>query len=229
MSKKTAIIGDIHGCNDQLLELLDKLPKDIDQIYTTGDLIDRGPDSKGVVQTCIDRKIKCVQGNHESMFLDFVLNKGVYQRGLFEMNGGTQTLKSYMTKEDDHEVEVDIPESHLTFLINAPYYIETDDFVLTHAGITVEARETFRDMSQESKDAVMWNRGSISGGLKKLQVFGHSIVEEAHFISCAVDGVKTCIAVNVDTGCFTGKKLTALLLPSMETISVEGWKGWANV
>ena len=81
--KKSVIIGDIHGSINTFRELLDKLPDDIDQIYTVGDLIDRGAGVKEVVQECLDRNIISVRGNHEDMFLDYIRKTNEYDRGVF--------------------------------------------------------------------------------------------------------------------------------------------------
>jgi len=210
---KVAIIGDIHGCHQKLLELLEKLPADIEQIYSTGDLIDRGPDSDKVVQECIDRNIICVKGNHEDMFIDYITGEGEYDKGIFEMNGGIATLEAYANENK----EIDIPDEHIEFLVNMPYYIETDDFILTHGGISTSIRDTFRDCSEQSKRLVMWNRGGICGSLGKVQVHGHTPKHNVHFIKRGgeVDGI------NVDTGGVFGYKLSAVILPTMEVVEVK--------
>ncbi len=206
---KVAVIGDIHGCHKQLLELLNKLPDDIEQVYSTGDLIDRGPDSNKVVQEVIDRGIIAVKGNHEEMCLDYVMDIGEYDKGIFEMNGGDKTLKSYNDK---------IPKEHLNFMANMPHYIETDDFIITHAGINTFTKDTFRDGSEHSKRNILWQRENISGNLGKIQVFGHTPQKHIHVIKRGgnVD------AINVDTGCVFGYRLSAIILPTMDIITVDG-------
>jgi serine/threonine protein phosphatase 1 len=214
---KIAVIGDIHGCYKQLLELLTKLPSDIDQIYSTGDLIDRGPDSDKVVQEVINRGIAAVKGNHEEMCLDYVMNIGEYDRGIFEMNGGDKTLKSYNNN---------IPEEHLDFMADMPHFIETDDFIITHAGINTFVKDTFRDGSDNSNRNILWQRENICGNLGKIQIFGHTPQHHVHLIKRG--GVVD--AINVDTGCVFGYRLSAIILPDMEVITVDGYKrtegGW---
>lgn len=205
---KLAIIGDIHGCHKQLIELLEKLPDDIARVYSVGDLIDRGPGSKQVVQEMIDRKVRCVRGNHEDMCIDYAMGIGEYDDGLFLMNGGNATLESYNGK---------ITDDHLRFMIDMPYFIETDNFILTHAGINSLIKDNFRDGSDSSKTQAMWHRGNISGNLGKVQVFGHTPQGDVHFIRRGgeVDGI------NIDTACFFSGKLSAIILPSMEIVQVE--------
>ena len=216
---KAAIIGDIHGQHKEMLELLSKLPNDIEQIYTTGDLIDRGPDSKSVIQECIDRKIRCVMGNHEHMAIDFFLNKGEYDSGIFLMNGGDKTLESYGMEITDDGIDASlVPDSHIKFMSDLPYFIETDDFILSHAGITPLHGYTFRDSSSMSKQNAMWNReGRIADNLDKLQVFGHTPHKNIQLIK-KEDEVR---GINIDAGACYGYSLSAVILPSMDIVSVK--------
>ena len=213
---ETAIIGDVHGCLKEFLELLKKLPADIEQIYTVGDLIDRGPDSDKVVQECIDRGIICVKGNHEDMFIDYIGERGQYDPGIFEMNGGIATLESY----SNGDKVVDIPRNHLEFMINMPFYIETDDFILSHAGVASFLEIGFRDNSERSQHKLMWDRTSKAKNLNKLQVYGHTPTNEVSFLKKwnTLDEKHEIVGVNVDTCAFHTGILSAVLIPSLEII-----------
>ena len=216
MKSKIAIIGDIHGLHNKLIELLDKLPKDIEQIYTTGDLIDRGPNSKEVVQECIDRKIICVKGNHEDMFIDYIGERGNYNPGIFEMNGGIATLESY----SNGDKVVNMSDGHLEFMINMPYYIETDDFILSHAGVASHIEKTFRDCSARSQSELMWDRTGKAKNLKKLQIFGHTPNKNVEFLKKwnALDEKHDIVGANIDTCAFHTGCLSAILIPSLEIV-----------
>ena len=94
-------ISDIHGFNKTFHALLDKvgLTKD-DQLFILGDNIDRGPDSKGILDTIIKLQqdgygIKCILGNHEEMMLKAHYNPS--QSDLWLLNGGNTTLKSLLS------------------------------------------------------------------------------------------------------------------------------------
>jgi serine/threonine protein phosphatase 1 len=219
---KIVIIGDIHGCHKELVQLLEALPKDIEKIYSVGDLIDRGPESKKVVQECIDRGIICVRGNHEDMFLDFLDGCKRYSEGIFIQNGGGKTIRDYggesfeikgMYGSSNHTSNCEVPDNHLKFMKAMPYFIETDDFILTHGGVPEWMGEDFRDKEPGSEVELMWNRGRTHGDLGKVQISGHTPVQEPHLVKGAI---------NIDTGCIFGNKLSALILPSMEVISVKG-------
>ena len=228
---KIAILGDIHGCAETLKKLLKALPDDIEQIYSVGDLVDRGPDSKGVVQLCMDNNVKAVRGNHEDMFLDFLDGVGEYDNGLFEMNGGRETIISYggtciRTPDfygDQYTSSVTIPDDHRAYIDSFPHFIETDDFILTHAGIH-PMRATgehgvgkWDDGSDKSNKDLMWNRNEIAV-LPKLQLVGHNPVVEVEYVTTG----GALAAINIDTCCgkMNPSKLTALIMPTREIIQV---------
>lgn len=120
------ILGDIHGCFETFKALLKKLPEDA-KVCLVGDLIDRGPKSKEVVQYVIDNKIDCVQGNHEVMMIE--------QPSYWSLNGGHETLISYSDQVPDHVGEggihnflnVKLFEEHKEWMKNLPVYIEYPD------------------------------------------------------------------------------------------------------
>ena len=107
-------IGDIHGCARTLGALLDRLAlTEDDHLVFIGDYIDRGPDSRGVVDRLIElrRTQPCtfLRGNHEALMLSY-LDFGDYE--LWGMNGGTATLRSYTS--NGHPAR--IPEEHVRFI-----------------------------------------------------------------------------------------------------------------
>src|SRR5271157_51566 len=75
---RTVLIGDIHGCLDEFEELLRTISysKNSDRVILLGDLIDRGPDSVGVVRKAREMDLECVMGNHDYKFLKWWKNVG---------------------------------------------------------------------------------------------------------------------------------------------------------
>ena len=236
-----AIIGDIHGCFKTLEALVKKLPKEVDEIFTVGDLIDRGSNVKEVVQFCIDNNVKSVRGNHEDMFLDFLNGTHEYGNGLFETNGGETTIKQYgggsfkmksMYGSEYVSSPCDIPDSHLDYFNGMKYFIETDDFILSHAGIHpiyVDGGYSvgvFDDNCDKVNTSLMWNRNGI-GVCRKFQIFGHTPNKEPQFISKwnPLKEENDIIGVNIDTGGYYTKRgfgtLTAILMPSREIIQQQ--------
>ena len=95
------VIGDIHGCLDEMACLVESLPKRAgDRIVFLGDYVDRGPDSRGVLSYLIDLQARANQdviflkGNHEDMLLSYLGFQGVHG-DMFLINGGDATLASY--------------------------------------------------------------------------------------------------------------------------------------
>lgn len=151
------ILSDIHGCYETFLALLKKIPqKEIDKgVAFCGDLIDRGKDSRKVVQWAIDNNVHCVRGNHEDMAfglhmaypnwqytvynaIEEIAQTGKIPRGLGNWlpQGGLQTLWSYEEflhdQLDDRGAPtkvfaIDALEEHIKYIKNLPYYLEFKD------------------------------------------------------------------------------------------------------
>jgi len=175
MSKRSFAIGDIHGCNKTFRRLLELLAlKQGDVVFLLGDLIDRGPDSKGVVETVLGLRadghdIRCCLGNHEDMML-LAVHNGIFEDLLEWLeNGGDATLESYGVEHPQ-----DIPEEHLQFLESLPLHHVTEGFVFVHAGMD----GTLPDLcTPGEREYMLWDRtgkmdiGKLGG--RKL-VSGHS-------------------------------------------------------
>lgn len=124
-------VGDIHGCLDKLEALVTKIrPSEDDRMVFLGDYINRGPDSRGVVDFLLDLKSKvpCVflLGNHEKMLLEFLANNN----SEFLFNGGDKTLESYNCNNFGG-----MPFSHISFFNELYPYYETNDHIFVHAGL----------------------------------------------------------------------------------------------
>jgi serine/threonine protein phosphatase 1 len=201
--KLIAVIGDIHGCYYTLCKLYNKLLAHTDEVYTVGDLIDRGPDSKSVIQFCIENNIKPVMGNHEDMLLKAIRNSHYeilpgYENNLsiWLWDGGGKTIKSYLGKvsKSFQKFANEFREcGHYDFISKLPLKMELESCIITHGGIIID----------KPLDNVLWNR-QIPSILDKLQIIGHTTFEGIvnvpnHFI-------------NIDTGCVFGGKLTGIII-----------------
>lgn len=129
-------ISDIHGCKQSFLALLDQLALTTsDQLFLLGDYIDRGSDSKGVIDTILNMQqngyvIKCLMGNHEQMMLDALTGINEEDTEIWLVNGGIETLRSYKVHD-----KPEIPQQHLHFMENLELYCEIDEYILVHAGL----------------------------------------------------------------------------------------------
>ncbi|CAN5664855.1 metallophosphoesterase family protein [soil metagenome] len=195
MSDTIAVIGDIHGCFYTLSDLYKKLILQTSEIYSVGDLVDRGPKSKDVVQFCIDKNIIPVKGNHEDMLLKAIEGKDSYGH---YMNGGNATEISYtgLSKHKQLDIYKEALESsgHLKYLNSLPLKIETGDVLISHAGIIKNGDDR----------TIMWNREEELLKLDKFQIIGHTPVKEPLF--------EKGWYMNIDTGCVYGNKLTGIIL-----------------
>jgi hypothetical protein len=139
----SVVFGDVHGESAKLRALIDTARGrwgDV-KLYGVGDFIDRGPDSKGVVQICVDEGVEGILGNHELWFHQ-LLNKGVFDDGaLHPVMGGRQTLDSYGLGIRHPEKNLPrVPESHREFVLSLPLYrsieVAGTTYWLLHAGIS---------------------------------------------------------------------------------------------
>lgn len=233
--KQVTVIGDIHGCFDTFMELLKKIPKE-DQIVLVGDLIDRGPKSKQVVQYVIDHpEILCVKANHEDMAVTDLLGKSLDPyHGEWLVYQGGQTLESYKPTFDSAP-DFELLKEHAKWMKELPLYLEFPDcikigddedygksrhLVVSHSSIgsTWKYRDPDHPKHHFFKDKALWNRDIPDNADGLYNVFGHTPVYGAQPI------VRSFYA-NVDTGCVFNRngfaKLTAIRFPSLEIIQQQ--------
>jgi len=164
---QTVIFGDVHGQADQLKEVIfmaqERFGTDLD-LYTVGDLIDRGPDSSGVIELCIKYGVRGVYGNHDQWLHQFIQKRIFDPMCLHPVMGGSSTLSSYgvdwytsLSKhpEDERLAHIEIannlerllPESHKDFVLSLKPFmnIEVDDktYWLLHAGLKESIAKPF--------------------------------------------------------------------------------------
>ena len=120
---RTLAIGDIHGCTTHLDALLAAVaPTPVDRLVFLGDYVDRGPDSRGVLDRLIALKethqVVCLRGNHELMMTRARSDKSEYR--MWMQVGGAQALGSYGDKPGRSGTLDSIPEAHWRFIDNLP-------------------------------------------------------------------------------------------------------------
>ena len=206
MSKIFAI-GDIHGCYDQLLALMKKLPIDFkqDTLVFMGDYIDRGAKSVEVIDFLVKLKkrvpgIIFLKGNHEDMLEKYLDGT---DRFTYLLNGGQQTLDCYLSRSA-HTGTHPIPPEHMEFYKSLRPIYETEDYIFVHAGL----RPKVPLESQETED-MLWIRDKFLHtryDFGKPVVFGHTPLGEPK-----VESNK----VGIDTGAVFGNPLTCVQLPDM--------------
>lgn len=206
MKQRRFIIGDIHGC----LKTFRKLVMDTirltreDTLYLLGDYIDRGPDSKGVVDYIFelqDRSFRIfpIMGNHEYLFLKAWENEAYFD--LWNQNGSQQTLESFGVPHEkvrSYEWVSHIPEKYIGFFKMLPLYIETEDFFFVHAGLSTGKDDPLNDV-----DSLLWTRwedhnDSILG--QRILIHGHTPVP-LEIIKAQLKEKDEKKVINLDGGC----------------------------
>jgi Calcineurin-like phosphoesterase len=208
-AKRTVIVGDVHGCIDELRELLKVAevgPED--RIISVGDLVRKGPDSASVLAWAMETpNLRCVLGNHEERLLSR------WMAGMKPDKGSTdwETCKRL---GDSYNQAMD-------FVRTWPLYLEEDGFLVVHAGLdpripSVRLQSPHDLMTIRIPDGMRqpWYE-SYAGD--DLVVFGHWAGNEP------VIRPKT---IGLDTGCVYGGKLTALILPERRLVSVPARRAY---
>ncbi len=209
---RTIAIGDIHGCSKALQGILDAIaPTSEDRLIFLGDYVDRGPDSKWVIQRLLELSEFCdtifLLGNHEIMF------RGVL-RGLdptlWLQQGGSQTVTSYGGILDR------VPETHRYFLERCQPYFETPQHMFLHANYIADL-----PLASQPEEALFWehltDRLPAPHASGKHVFCGHTPQRDGNI---AYLNHLTCL----DTYCFGGLWLSAVDIESGETwqVSREG-------
>ncbi len=166
------IIGDIAGQYNTLMALLQQCPDD--DIVAVGDLVDRGPDSKKVLDFFMAGNGRAILGNHEAMMIDAVIGKhyGAWQDWC--SNGGAATLKSFdITKLPLTVTQEELLEPYCQWVDSLPLFIKAPGLIVTHAPIP-EGLEPDPKMQGNALDLWIWNRNLPVKRDGEYQVFGHN-------------------------------------------------------
>lgn len=200
MPTRTIAIGDIHGHSAALTALVAVIdPQPSDTIVLLGDYIDRGPDSRGVLEQIIELGKRChtvpLIGNHEEMMIRARTGQNALQVWL--TNGGDAALRSYGDVEDFSR----IPPVHFDLLMSLRRFHETDTHFFIHANYAPNWR-----LDQHDSTTALWLPLTDLPGPHysgKIAILGHTPQQEGRVLDL---GHLVCI----DTGCGFGGLLTAL-------------------
>ena len=215
------VIGDIHGRSDLLDDLIGEIVRDLAAhpvasalTVTLGDYVDRGPDSRGVLDRLIRNPfptaLVCLKGNHESLMTAFLDEPAV--AGHWRRLGGLETLHSYgvpvaglmMGKEYAQAVadlRAALPASHLAFLGSLRTSMTVGNYFLCHAGVRPGV-----PLQRQAEQDLLWIREeflSSRANFGKIVVHGHTPAESPEVLPNRI---------NVDTGAFMTGRLTCAVL-----------------
>ena len=202
MKPRTIAIGDIHGCSAALDALLKAIrPRPEDCIVTLGDYINRGPDSRGVIERLIELKDRCrlvpLLGNHEEMLFEALAE--TYPLDYFLGVGGDATLDSYGPGRDFSL----IPDDHLKFLKSCLDFHETETHIFVHASYESRSADGRADNTDPAVGVAAETRFPEPHFSGKTVIAGHTSQKNGEILD--LGHVKV-----IDTYCYGGGWLTAL-------------------
>lgn len=181
---KTWIIPDVHGCAKTLQTAMEQQikPDKTDHLVFLGDYIDRGPDSKGVMDFIMELqqsgyRITALKGNHEESCVNawyddrnkkrfLGMKTKTFSQKEWEKFGGKQTLASFGTGWAG-----EIPEKYIRWMDGLKLFVETEKFIAVHAGLNFGAEDPFEDTR-----SMLWIREFRMDPAKihhKILVHGH--------------------------------------------------------
>jgi hypothetical protein len=214
---RTIVVGDVHGCLEELQALLRAVPVERDdRVILVGDLVAKGPDSQGVVQLCRERRFEAVLGNHDAWVL--------------RIREGTTNKPP---KATHREVADKLGPEDWRYLEALPPWRQVDPYgvVVVHAGLVpgvpLQAQErehciTLRSITPDGRPSKKLEAGAPWASLwpgPQHVVFGHD----------AMRGLQRHPhATGLDTGCVYGGALTALVLPERRLVRVPAKRVYSD-
>jgi serine/threonine protein phosphatase 1 len=201
LPSRVIAIGDIHGCAKALRALLESVrPQPDDTLVVLGDCVDRGPNSREVIEELLALRQQCrvvpLLGNHEEMMLNFL--DGKPQPDNWLEVGGVATIRSYSSKSDPD----DVTPAHVEYIRTWGDFYETSSHFFVHASYEPE-----QPLARQHSLTLRWHslrdwipEPHVSG---KTAVVGHTSQKDGEILNA---GHLICI----DTCCWGGGWLTAL-------------------
>jgi serine/threonine protein phosphatase 1 len=217
-------VGDIHGCREELDRLLDAIAAECEKtsvrthLVFLGDLVDRGPDSAGVVKRLSRGPLpgtdqSFLMGNHEEAMLQVWDGHVDVIPGWLRF-GGAQTLESYgLDRSETFKLGLDLPKrmrevipaDHMEFIRRMKNHVRIGDYLFVHAGIRPGV-----SFDQQTPQDLRWIRGEFLSDERDhgaIIVHGHTITEAPDV---------RANRIGIDTGCYASGRLTALVLEGAE-------------
>ena len=231
MSQTLYAIGDVHGQHELLLDALALIALDGGadaQVVVIGDLVDRGPDSCGVINTLMEgiaagRNWTVLMGNHDRLFETFLRTGGITHpkmrpsyTWLSPQLGGLETLASYGVDTSLPEAALRaaaleaVPEAQRAFLAGLPLYHESESCLFVHAGLQPRL-----PLAWQTEDDLIWIRDAFLNHdepFEKLVIHGHTAIDAPEHKGNRV---------NIDSGAGFGRALTTVVIEGTDVFTLE--------
>ena len=214
--QRTIVIGDVHGCSDELEELILKLqlaPED--KLIFVGDLINKGPQSRKVLEIVTKLKAICLLGNHELGFLKYLESNQFPRRSQFE--------------EVITDLGHDLPKWR-AWMKGLPTFYETEQFLIVHAGIIPGVK--VQDIPANIITRVRtWDGSGKDLNNKKDPPWydfyaGDKLIVYGHWANQGLLIRENTIGL--DSGCVWGGALTAVILPERKIVQVKSKRAYRD-
>jgi len=221
LMQRTIIVGDVHGCADELRLLLGRCGYTRgDRVVLAGDLVAKGPDSQGVVQFARENGLLAVLGNHDAFALSH------RHEGHKHSHHGRRSYIATLRAED------------WEYLQNLPLYLRLGpskpgdrDYLVVHAGLV-----PFIPLEKQKREHMLSLRSIADTGEPTSRLLLHfpwaarwQGPEKIIFGHDAVRGLQHWpLATGIDTGCVYGRLLTALILPEGELVQLAALRRYAS-
>ena len=231
-SKRIIAVGDIHGCINELLLMLEKVnyDKQKDQLIFLGDYVDKGPNPKLVLEKIMDLVLNddaiALGGNHEQIFLNWLCNNDYKRTPYFHRKvGGRKTVASFYpfsleTLDDEARAREHILNHYrhvIDFIKSRPNFYESDKHIFVHAGINPQASP----WQNTSEHDFRWIRELFlhePNHVNKKIVFGHTVTYKLHKRDFFYDAWIHENKIGIDGGCVYGGNLIALEINDTEQL-----------
>jgi hypothetical protein len=225
--ERTIVVGDIHGCADELKELVEKVGwRAGERLVLVGDLVAKGPDSQAVVALARETGALAVLGNHDAHMLR-----------LRQISLGLAVSDGRKPRPEHQQVLETLTEPDWAYLENLPLLLRLGpekagdpDTAVVHAGVVPGI-----GLEKQSRDHLLTlrsitNEGEPTSKAKGMPWAAHwRGPERIVFGHDAVRGLQEyAYATGLDTGCVYGGSLTALLLPERKLVAVRAHRSYVN-
>jgi Calcineurin-like phosphoesterase len=208
---RTVIVGDIHGCYQELLDLMDRVgPAAGDQVISVGDLVTKGPANVAVVDFFRGGKNRsAVIGNHDRVLLEKYLGRDVKLETFH-----AQAIAEFGDRFGEY----------MDWVAALPPYIDLGDYVVVHAGLRPGRPLAEQDLTDltEIRQVVIRDKETpwfdVYDGDQTV-IFGHWVFGEP---------LVRPNAIGIDTGCVYGGRLTACVLPERNLVSIPARRAYAR-
>jgi bis(5'-nucleosyl)-tetraphosphatase (symmetrical) len=211
---RLVVYGDIHGCLESLITLREKIqPSSLDIELCVGDFLTKGNKSVETLRYIMGNSIKTVVGNHEDRIIRFLKHR-VHS-----------TINPVTLDDDELNIVAQLNTQDINFLLSLPHFIKLDAVTVLHAGLRnhiqldamskrdkeeiirlryLDQDQRFVILGKETQNSVFW--ADVYDGKQGFVIYGHQVFSE----------IKTSEhAIGIDTGCYLGNKLSALVIDSI--------------